>query len=122
MMLKKWFSTILCCAQDDACGTNGEERAVGDDPPLAPLYLDVVDEGACIAVVVGEGVAQVSMPVATDVDGAVVQVDAGVNGFKGCVNGISFLIAADDVVAHVQGDFLLVVKHVLDDDDSAKLL
>ena len=117
---------VLClltigCAQDDAGGADGEEGAVFDDATLALFDFHVVDEGAGVAVVVGQGIAQLSALVAADVDSAVVEVDAGVNGLEGGVDGVAFLVAADNVVAHLQGNDLLVVEHVLDDDDGTEV-
>ena len=50
-----------------------------------------------------------------DIDGAVVQVDAGVDSLEGAVGWIALLITSDDVVSHAQGDDLFVVEHVFDD-------
>ena len=46
-----------------------------------------------------------------------VQIDAGIDGLKGTVGGIALLIAANDVVAHAEGDNLFIVEDILDDDD-----
>jgi len=47
--------------EDDTRGTDGEERAVVDDSPLLGREFYIIDEGARIAVVILEGVAQVSV-------------------------------------------------------------
>ena len=106
--------------QDDAGGTDGEEGAVFDDAALALRQFHVVDESSGIAVVIAQGIAQVAPFVAAYGDGAMVQVDAGVDGLEWGVDGIALLIAANHVVAHLEGDDLLVVEHVLNDDDAAK--
>ena len=82
-------------------------------------YLLASNEGARVAVVVGQRVAQLSLLVTADIDGAVVQVDTGVDSFERGVDGVALLIAPNDVVAHLQGDDLLVVEHVFDDDNRA---
>jgi hypothetical protein len=46
-----------------------------------------------------------------------VQVDAGIDSFKGGIDGVSFLISAYNIVAHVQWYDLLVVEDVLDNND-----
>ena len=109
-------------SQDDAGGSDGEEGAVGDDATLTGRELDVVDEGAGVAVVVFQGVTQLASFVAAHGNRAVVQVDAGINGLESTVGGVALLVAADDVVAHPEGDDLLVVEHILDDDDGAAAL
>ena len=48
-----------------------------------------------------------------------VQVHAGVDGLEGGIDGIALLVAPNDIVAHVEGDDLLEVEHVLDDDNAA---
>ena len=106
-------------AEDDAGCTKGEEGAVLDDAALAGLQLDVTDKGAAVAVVVAERVAQLTTLVTADGQCAVVQVNTGVDGLEGCVDGIALLVAAYDVVAHVEGNDLLVVEDVLNDDDAA---
>lgn len=50
-----------------------------------------------------------------------VKVDAGVDGLKRCVDGVSFLIATNDVVAHVKRNFLFEMKNILYDYDAATL-
>ena len=105
--------------EDDAGGTDGEESAAFDDASFAWRNLNIIHKGACVAVVVAQGVFQSALLVATDIQRAVVQVDAGVNSLKGGVDGIALLISANDVVAHLEGNDLLVVKHILDDGDGA---
>lgn len=85
--------TLLCrvlfffagCTEDDAGGTKGEEGAVFNNPSFTGIEFDIVNEGACVAVVVFQGIAKSASFIATDGDGAVIQVDAGVNGLKGAV-------------------------------------
>ena len=105
--------------EDDAGGTDGEERPVLDDASFTLSDLYVVDESARITVVVLQRVAQTAFLVATDGDGAVVQIDAGVDGLEGCVDGVPLLVTSDDVIAHVQRNNLLVVEHILDDDNAS---
>ena len=59
------------------------------------------------------------MLVATDGYGAVVQVDAGVDGLERRVDGVALLVTPDDVASHVQRDNLFVVEHILDDDNAS---
>ena len=114
-----WGLFCLWSAEDDAGSTDGEEGAISDDAALTAFYLYIVDKGAGVGVVVREREAEFSMLVAADIDGAVVQVDAGVNSLEGGVDGVALLVAANDVVAHLKGDFLLVVEDVFDDDDGS---
>ena len=125
-MVLSYYIRIMCLCfvflgtpQDDAGGSDGEEGAVGDDATLTGCELDVVDEGASVAVVVFQRIFEPALLVAADGDGAVVQVDTGVYGLEWCADRVALLVAADDVVAHAEGDDLLVVEHVLDDDDGA---
>ena len=46
-----------------------------------------------------------------------IQVDAGVNGLKGAVGWIAFLIATNDIVAHMKGNDLFEMEDILDDHD-----
>ena len=105
------------CAEDNAGGSEGEKSAVFDNATLAGIEFDIVDEGACVAVVVFQGVAKGASFVAADGNRTVIQVDAGINGLEGAVGRIALLIAANDVVAHTQGDDLFEVENVLDDHD-----
>ena len=87
-------------------------RPAENDAALAGRYLNVIDEGAGIAVVVTQYVAQLSTLVTADVEGAMVVIDAGVNGLERSIDGIALLVTANDVVAHAQGKGLLVVENV----------
>jgi len=106
-------------AEDDTGGTEGEEGAVGDDAALLGIEFHIIDEGSCIAVVVFQGIAQGTLLVATDGDGAVVQIDTGINGLERAVGWVAFLIAAYHIVAHAEGEHLFEMEHVLDDNDGA---
>ena len=117
--IKKLILFTVGRAQDDARSPDGEEGSVFYDTALTSLDLNIVNEGSRVAVVVAEGIAQVAPLVAAYVDGTVVEVNAGVNGFEGGVDRVAFLVAAYDVVAHLQGNYLLVVEYVLDDNDRA---
>lgn len=117
--------TLLCrvlfffagCTEDDAGGSEGEEGAVFDNPTFTGIEFYIVDEGACVAVVVFQGVAKSTSFVAANGDGAVIQVDAGINGLKGAVGWIAFLIATNDIVAHMKGNDLFEMEDILDDHD-----
>ena len=113
------FVFVFVGLQYDTGGTDGEKGAVFNDAPLSRWDFHIIDKGAGIAVVVTKGITQTAFLVATDVEGAVVQVHAGVNSLEGRVDRIAFLVAANDIVAHPQGDDLLIVKHVLDDGDES---
>lgn len=108
---------FLIGSQDDARGSDGEERAVGDDAALAVAEYLVVDKGASVARTVAQDVFQPSLLVAADVDDAVGDVNAGVHGLNRTVHSAVLLVAANDVVAHAQGDDLLEVEDVLNDYD-----
>ena len=118
--VKRLFLFGVCATQDDACSADGEERAVADDTTFTLFNLLVVDKCARIAVVVAERIAQPPMLVAADVDGAMVQVHAGVDRLERCVDGIALLVAPNDVVAHLQRQHLLVVENVLNDNDGTE--
>ena len=105
------------CAEDDAGGSEGEEGAVFDNATLAGIEFDIVDESACVAVVVFQSVAKGTSLVAADGNRTVIQIDAGVNGLEGAVGRIALLIAANDVIAHTQGNDLFEVEDVFDDHD-----
>ena len=61
------------------------------------------------------------MFVAAHVDNAMGVVNTWVYRFDGRIDGVAFLVASNHVVAHLQGNDLLVVEHVLDDDKCAEL-
>ena len=103
--------------EDNACGTNGEKRAIVDDAPLLRRELHIVDEGARIAVVVLESIAQIAAFVSRHGDGAVVQIYAGVYGLEGAIGRIALLVAANYIVAHPQGNHLFVMEYVFYYDD-----
>jgi hypothetical protein len=81
------------------------------------LQFHIAYERAGIAVIIDEGITQTASFVVADINGAMVQIDAGVNGLEGAVGGIAFLITAYDIIAHVQGKDLLVMKNILDNDE-----
>ena len=104
--------------KDDAGGTEGEKGAILNDATLARLQLYVTHKGACIAVVITERIAQLPTLVARNGDGAVVKIYAGVDSLEGSIDGVALLITANDVITHLQGNDLLVVEHILNDDDA----
>jgi len=104
--------------KDDAGGTEGEKGSILNDATLARLQLYVTYKGACIAVVITERIAQLPTLVARNGDGAVVKIYAGVDSLEGSIDGVALLITANDVVTHLQGNDLLVVEHILNDDDA----
>ena len=105
------------CAKDDGGGANGEEGAVLDDTALTVAQNLIVHEGARIAWTVTEHILQFALFVAAHVDDAVVHVYAWVHGLDRAVDAAILHISADDVVAHLQWDDLLVCEYVLDDYD-----
>lgn len=109
-------------AKDDAGGADGKESAISDNSALSGGKLDVVNERTGVAIVIFQRVTQLSTFVAANSDGAVVQVDAGVNSLERCADGVALLMATDDIVAHAEWDDLFVVEHVLDDHDGAAAL
>ena len=116
------FVLAVGSAQDKARSTDGEESAVFNNATLLGGEFHVIDKGARIAVVVLEGVSEISPLVTADGDRAMVQINTGIDGLKGSVGGIAFLVAAYHIVAHTEGDDLFVVKHVLDHDNGAAAL
>ena len=116
---RPFYLFFVRCAEDDGGGTKGEEGAIADDAALLGGELYVVDEGAGVAVVVLQGVAQSAFLVAIHGDGAVVQVDTGINGLESGIGRIALLVATNHIVAHAEGDDLLVVEHVFDNDNRA---
>ena len=99
--------------ENNAGGTEGEEGAVFYDATLAGRQFYVAYKGAGVAVVVGQGIAQMTFLVAADGDGAVVEVNTGVYRLERGVDGIALLVAAYHVVAHAQRNHLFEVEHVL---------
>ena len=79
----------------------------------------MIDKGAGIAVIVFQRVFQFALFIAADSDGAVIQIDTGIDGLEGAVGGVALLVATNHIVAHMEGDDLLVMEGVLDDDDRA---
>ena len=116
---KRILDINLLTPEDDAGGTDSEECSILDDTPFTTLDFHIIDEGAGIAVVVAKGVAEVATLVAADVDGAVVQVNAGVNGLERRIDGVALLVTANDVVAHMKRNDLFVVENILNNNDAA---
>ena len=119
-LLKNLFLVVVVRAtQDNAGGADGEERAILDDPPLTVAQYLVVHECARVAGAVAQHIFDASLLVAADIDDTMVVVDAGVVGLYRSVDSASLMVASYHVVTHLQGDDLLVVEHVLNDDDGA---
>ena len=110
------------CAKDDGGGANGEEGAVLDDTALTVAQNLIVHEGARIAWTVTEHILQLALFVAAHVDDAVVHVYAWVHGLDRAVDAAILHISADDVVAHLQGNDLLVGEDILYHNDRAKTM
>ena len=108
---------LVGCTKNNTGGAEGEQGAIADNATLFWGELYVVDKGAGIAVVVLESVAQATFLIATDGDGAMIEIDAGIDSLESGIGGITFLVTTNDVVAHLQWDNLLVVEYVLDNYD-----
>ena len=91
-----------------------------NDPPFGRENLHIIYEGAGIAIVVTQHIFQLSMLVAADSKRAVVQVHTGINGLDGGIDGIPFLITSNDIIAQLEWQHLLVVEHVLYDNNTAE--
>ena len=105
--------------QNDACCAYGEEGAVLDASLFAVTEYNVVYKYAGVARAVLEDVFQATVLVAAYGYGAMVDVYARVVGLDGAVHPAVLHVASDGVDAHLQGNHLLVVEHVLDDRDVA---
>ena len=117
---RKWSVLFFAVgAEDDAGGSDSEERTVFQNSALSIAKDFVVNESSCIAGAIPQSVFQPAALVATDVDDAMVHVNAGVNGFDGAMDAIVLHVAADNIVAHFQGKDLLEMEDVLYDHDGA---
>lgn len=105
--------------QNDACCTYGEEGSILNASLFAVTEYNVVYKCACVAWAVFEDVFQTAVLVAADGYSAMVDVDARVVGLDGAVHPAVLHVASYGVDAHLQGNHLLVVEHVLDDRDVA---
>lgn len=105
--------------QNDACSTYGEEGSILDASLFAVTEYNVVYKCAGVAWTVFEDVFQTAVLVAADGYSAMVDVDARVVGLDSAVHSAVLHVASDGVDAHLQGNHLLVVEHVLDDRDIA---
>ena len=101
--------------EDDACRTDGEERSPFDHPPFTVAEDFIVDESAGVRRSVAQHIPQPPVLVAADGDGAVRHVHAGVDRLYRAVDGVSFHVAADDILSHLQRDDLPEMKYILDD-------
>lgn len=99
--------------QNDACGTDGKERSVFYHAPFAVAQYHIVYEGACVAGAVAEDIFQFAVLVARNVDDAVGDVDTWVYGLNRAVYPGVLHVAANHVVAHLQGNHLLVMEYIL---------
>ena len=105
--------------QNDACSTYGEEGSILDASLFAVTEYNVVYKCAGVAWTVLEDIFQTAVLVAADGYGAMVDVDARVVGLDSAVHSAVLHVASDGVDTHLQGNYLLVVEHVLDDRDIA---
>ena len=113
---------LLLCLEDDRCGPDGEDCAVGDDAAFAVAKDYVVDESAGVARTVAQDVFQVALLVAAYVDDAVGEVYRRVVGLDRSVDAACLMVAAYHVVAHTQRQLLLEVENILDDNDASESL
>lgn len=105
--------------QNDACCTYGEEGPILNASLFAVTEYNVVYKCAGVAWTVLEDIFQTAVLVAADGYGAMVDVDARVVGLDSAVHSAVLHVASDGVDTHLQGNYLLVVEHVLDDRDIA---
>ena len=105
--------------QNDACCTYGEEGSILNASLFAVTEYNVVYKCAGVAWTVLEDIFQTAVLVAADGYGAMVDVDARVVGLDSAVHSAVLHVASDGVDAHLHGNHLLVVEHVLDDRDIA---
>jgi len=108
-------------SQDEGGGSDGDDAAFLEAYAILVLQDVVHVEGAGVAGCIAQDVLQVASLVALHADDAVLGVDAGVDGVDGAVDVAAQHLATEDVVAHVEGDDLLVVEHVLYDYNAALL-
>ena len=105
--------------QNDACCTYGEEGSILNASLFAVTEYNVVYECAGVAWTVLEDIFQTAVLVAADGYGAMVDVDARGVGLDSAVNSAVLQEASAGVDPQLQGNYLLVVEHVLDDRDIA---
>jgi len=113
------FLLAVCCAEDDAGGSDREEGAVFDDTALTVAQDFVIYEGAGIARAIAEYIFQSSFLVTAYIDDAVVHIYTWIYSLDRAVDATVLHISSDDVVAHLQRDNLLVGEYVFDDYDGA---
>lgn len=104
---------FFCRVQDNACCTDGEECPIFNDASFPVTQDDVVHEGSGIAGPIAEHILQSAFLVPFHAHHAMGHVYTGVYGLEGAVNLVALHIAADDVVAHLERQVLLVVEHIL---------
>ena len=115
----QYSSFCIWRMQNDACSTYGEEGSILDASLFAVTEYNVVYKCAGVAWTVLEDIFQTAVLVAADGYGAMVDVDARVVGLDSAVHSAVLHVASDGVDTHLQGNYLLVVEHVLDDRDIA---
>ena len=113
------FLLAICCAEDNAGGSDGEEGAVFDDTALTVAQNFVIYEGAGVARTIAEHIFQSSFLVAAYIDDAMVHIYTWIYGLDRAVDATVLHVSSDDVVAHLQRDDLLVGEYVFDDYDGA---
>ena len=110
------MAVSLCATEDYACCPDCEKRTVFNDPSLAVAENLGVYKSSGVAWSVPEYVFQFAVFVVADVYYAMGCVNAWVVCFDRGVDFAAFHVAPDDIVAHLQGNHLLVVEYVFDDD------
>lgn len=94
-------------------GSQSEERFVFDNAAFSVAKNLCPHKGAGIAWAIAQNVFQTAILVITHIDIAMGEIHTGVNRLNRAVDGIAFLVSANGVLAKLEGDYLLVMKHIL---------
>ena len=117
-----FFFFGIALSEDEGGGADGDDGGVLQIDAVLVLQDLIHIECSCIAGGVTQDVLQLALLTALYAYDAVTGVYAGVNGLDGFIDGGALDVTAEDVVAHLQGDDLLVVEDVLYYYDAAQFL
>ena len=112
----------IALSEDEGGGADGDDGGVLQIDAVLVLQDLVHIEGSCIAGGVTQDVLQLALLATLYAYDAVTGVYAGVNGLDGFIDGGAFDVTAEDIVAHLQGDYLLIVEYILHNNDATQFL
>ncbi len=118
-MAEELLQGVVCGAEDEGGGTEGDDGAVVDDDAILVAKYLHIQESAGVAGCITQDVAQLPLLGAGDLNGTMKGVDTGIASDDGGVDVGPLEVTPYEVVTHLQGNDLFEGELILHNDDAA---